>query len=93
MTLCESFLSIPLDWALFKHFFYIKPQMVSKDVYQTCGALGIQAKRPSSYFDMKWPDSLKWWTSTRFYCMEPLTDTGAAALQLYSLALAKWNQS
>lgn len=41
MTLCEAFLGIPLDWALFKQYFYVNPQTVLKDVYQTCGALGI----------------------------------------------------
>lgn len=83
VMLCEVFLGILLDWALFKHYFYAKTQTVSRDVYQMCGALGIQTKHNWSYFEMKWPDSLKGWTSTWFFYMEPLTPAGGVTLQLY----------
>lgn len=69
VTLCKAFLGIPSDWAPFKHYFYAKPQTAMKDVYQTCGTLGIQTKWRSSYFEMKWPDSLKGWTAMWFYCV------------------------
>lgn len=55
--LCEAFHGVPPD--CFKHYFYVKPQTVSRDVYQTRGALGMQAKRTLSYFEMKWHDLLK----------------------------------
>lgn len=58
-----------------------------------CGALGIQAKRTSSYFEMRWPDSLKGWTSTCFYCEEPSTPVDDAAPPPYSSDLVAWYPS
>lgn len=73
VTFCEVFLGIQPNWVLFKHIFYAKPQTVSKDVMQTCGGLGIQIKKSSGYFDMKWPDTMKGWQATWFYYVEPST--------------------
>lgn len=90
VTLCEGFLGIPPNWVLFKHIFYAKPQTVEKNVMQICGGLGIQVKS-SGYFDMKWLDTVKNWQSTWFYCVEPSTVAGPAALPPYTNSAAKWH--
>lgn len=92
VTLTEAFLGISLDWALLKHFFfYVKLQTMPKDVYDTCKAPGIQAKRMSSYFEMKCPDSLKGWTSTWFYFEELSTPICDVALPPYSSTPVVWH--
>lgn len=64
VTLCEGFVGIPPNWVLFKHIFYLKPQMVEKNVKEICGGLGTQAKKSSGYFNLKWLDTVKNWQLT-----------------------------
>lgn len=65
--------------------------MVEKNVIKICDGLGIQVKKSSSYFNMKWPDTVKNWQSAWFYCVEPSTMAGPAALPPYTNSAVKWH--
>lgn len=57
---------------LFKYIFYAKPQTVEKDVMQLCRGLGIQSKKSTNYFDMKWPGTVRDWQSDLVLLRRPI---------------------
>lgn len=85
-------MGIDPHWVLFQYIFCAKPQMVEKDVLQIYGRLGIQAKKKMNYFDMKWPDTVKGFQSTWFYCIEPCTTAGSGGLPPYSAGAVDWHE-
>lgn len=48
-------------------------------------------KKSTGYFKKKWPDTLKGWTVTWFYCIKPSTMAGLAALPPCLHALDEWH--
>jgi hypothetical protein len=94
VTFCECFLGCPAHWGLFKHIFTIRSQSVKKanpddgktNVIQLCGGLGIQRRTGSSFPSLSFPDSVRGWQSTWFYCKDVAAPNMSTGLPPFTLA-------
>jgi hypothetical protein len=93
ITLCECFLGCPPHWGLFKHIFSVRSQAVKKanpkdsktHVIQLCGGLGIQKRGRSGFPSMTFPDSVRGWQSTWFYCKDVASPNMSTGLPPFTL--------
>jgi hypothetical protein len=94
VTFCECFLGCPAHWGLFKHIFTIRSQAVKKantndsktNVIQLCGGLGLQKRTGSSFPSLSFPDSVRGWQSTWFYCKDVASPNMSTGLPPFTLA-------
>ena len=88
-----SFLGCRPHWGLFKHIFTCRSQTVKKaspgnektQVVQMCGGLGIQMRNKSTFPTMSFPESVRCWQSTWFYCKDQPTPSQSTGLPPFSI--------
>lgn len=93
VSMCENFLGCHPHWGLFKHIFTCQSQSVKKanptdertHVIQMCGGLGIHMRGRSSFPPMTFPESVRGWQSTWFYCKDVPTPGQSTGLPPFSL--------
>jgi hypothetical protein len=93
VTMCECFLGCPPHWGLFKHIFTIRSQSVKKaqssdsrtNVIQLCGGLGLQKRTGSAFPALTFPDSVRGWQSTWFYCNDVASPNMSTGLPPFTL--------
>ncbi|KAK1610993.1 hypothetical protein QYE76_034666 [Lolium multiflorum] len=69
ITLCECFLGIPPNWALWKHIFCLR-RNGSHNVTYNIGGVVICVRTDVDYFDVKFPDSVQGWRKKWLYIHE-----------------------
>ncbi|KAK1604246.1 hypothetical protein QYE76_027919 [Lolium multiflorum] len=69
ITLCECFLGIPPNWALWKRIFYLR-RNGSHNVTYNIGGVVICVRTDVDYFDVKFPDSVQGWRKRWLYIHE-----------------------
>ena len=97
ISLCENFLGCRPHWGLFKHIFTCRSQSVKKakssdertQVIQLCGGLAIQMRGKSSFPSITFPESVRGWQSTWFYCKDQVTPGQSTGLPPFSLNRAQ----
>ncbi|SPT20405.1 unnamed protein product [Triticum aestivum] len=97
VSLCENFLGCRPHWGLFKHIFTCRSQSVNKakssdertQVIQLCGGLAIQTRGKSSFPSITFPESVRGWQSTWFYCQDQATPGQSTGLPPFSLDQAQ----
>ncbi|SPT20544.1 unnamed protein product [Triticum aestivum] len=93
VSLCENFLGCRPHWGLFKHIFMCRSQTVKKaspgdertQVVQICGGLGIQVRDKSTFPAMTFPESVRGWQSTWFYCQNEPTPGQSSGLPQFTM--------
>jgi hypothetical protein len=91
---CENFLGCHPHWGLFKHIFTCRSQSIKKanpsdertHVIQMCGGLGIQVRGRSALPAMSFPELVRNWQSTWFYCNDVPYPGMSTGLPPFSLA-------
>ncbi|KAK1662008.1 hypothetical protein QYE76_050167 [Lolium multiflorum] len=69
ITLCECFLGVPPNWALWKRIFYLRRNGSHNFTYNIGGV--VICVRPNvEYFDVKFPDSVQGWRKRWLYVRE-----------------------
>ncbi|KAK1601754.1 hypothetical protein QYE76_017553 [Lolium multiflorum] len=66
ITLCECFLGIPPNWALWKRIFYLR-RNGSHNIAYNIGGVVICVRPDVEYFDVKFPDSVQGWRKRWLY--------------------------
>src|SRR3954468_2689376 len=97
VALCEGFLGCCPHWGLFKHIFTCRSQSVKKarssdertQVIQLCGGLAIQTRVKSCFPSIVFPESVRGWQSTWFYCKDQVTPGQSTGLTPFSLDRAR----
>src|SRR3954471_8073516 len=97
ISLCEGFLGCRPHWGLFKHIFTCRSQSVKKakssdertQVIQLCGGLAIQTRGNSSFPSITFPESVRGWQATWFYCKDQVTPGQSTRLPPFSLERSK----
>jgi hypothetical protein len=69
ITLCESFLGVQPNWALWKHIFFCR-RNGSPNVAYNIGGVVICVRPDVDYFDVKFPDSVQGWRKKWLYIHE-----------------------
>ncbi|KAK1615288.1 hypothetical protein QYE76_020805 [Lolium multiflorum] len=69
ITLCECFLGIPPNWALWKRIFCLR-RNGSHNVTYNIGGVVICVRTDVDYFDIKFPDSVQGWRKKWLYIHE-----------------------
>ncbi|KAK1686230.1 hypothetical protein QYE76_047078 [Lolium multiflorum] len=69
ITLCECFLGIPPNWALWKRIFCLR-RNGSHNVTYNIGGVVICVRTDVDYFDVKFPDSVQGWRKRWLYIHE-----------------------
>jgi hypothetical protein len=67
VQLCETFLSVHLNFSLFKSYFLLKYQP-SVDKWKVISSVGLQTCPRSGFLDLSMKTSLKGWHKSWFYC-------------------------
>jgi hypothetical protein len=64
--LCEAYLGIPLNFPLFKNYFFLKyqPSVANRKVI---GSIGLQTRPRAGFIDLPLKNSLWGWHGTWFY--------------------------
>ena len=92
LSMCENFLGCHPHWGLFKYIFTCRSMAVKKDssigekthVTQLCRGMGIQVRGGRSFPKMSFPDSIKGWQGTWFYCSDIPSAHNQPGLTQYS---------
>ncbi|KAK1647140.1 hypothetical protein QYE76_064945 [Lolium multiflorum] len=74
ITLCESFLGVQPNWALWKHIFLLR-RNGSPNVAYNIGGIVICVRPDVEYFDVKFPDSVQGWRKKWLYIHEESLDS------------------
>ncbi|KAK1642012.1 hypothetical protein QYE76_059817 [Lolium multiflorum] len=74
ITLCECFLGVQPNWALWKRIFCIRPNG-SHGVAYNIGGIVICVRPDVDYFDVKFPDSVQGWRKRWLYVHEESSDS------------------
>ncbi|KAK1662162.1 hypothetical protein QYE76_050321 [Lolium multiflorum] len=69
ITLCEAFLGVQPNWALWKRIFFIR-RNGSPNVAYNIGGVVISVRSTVNYFDVKLPDSVQGWRKKWLYIRE-----------------------
>ncbi|KAK1691929.1 hypothetical protein QYE76_008626 [Lolium multiflorum] len=69
ITLCECFLGVPPNWALWKRIFYLR-RNGSHNIAYNIGGVVICVRPDVEYFDVKFPDSVQGWRRRWLYVRE-----------------------
>ncbi|KAK1605588.1 hypothetical protein QYE76_029261 [Lolium multiflorum] len=69
ITLCEAFLGVQPNWALWKHIFFCR-RNGSPNVAYNIGGVVISVRPTVDYFDVKLPDSVQGWRKKWLYIQE-----------------------
>ncbi|KAK1613207.1 hypothetical protein QYE76_036880 [Lolium multiflorum] len=69
ITLCECFLGVPPNWALWKRIFYLRRNGSHNFTYNIGGVV-ICVRPDVEYFDVKFPDSVQGWRKRWLYVRE-----------------------
>ncbi|KAK1613783.1 hypothetical protein QYE76_019300 [Lolium multiflorum] len=69
ITLCECFLGVPPNWALWKRIFYLHRNGSHNFTYNIGGVV-ICVRPDVEYFDVKFPDSVQGWRKRWLYVRE-----------------------
>ncbi|KAK1647185.1 hypothetical protein QYE76_064990 [Lolium multiflorum] len=69
ITLCEAFLGVQPNWALWKHIFFCR-RNGSANVAYNIGGVVISVRSSVNYFDVKLPDSVQGWRKKWLYIRE-----------------------
>ncbi|KAK1649775.1 hypothetical protein QYE76_067580 [Lolium multiflorum] len=69
ITLCECFLGIPPNWALWKRIFLLR-RNASRNATYNIGGVVICVRTDVDYFDVKFPDSVQGWRKKWLYIHE-----------------------
>ncbi|KAK1641924.1 hypothetical protein QYE76_059729 [Lolium multiflorum] len=69
ITLCEAFLGVQPNWALWKHIFFCR-RNGSPNVAYNIGGVVISVRPTVDYFDVKLPDSVQGWRKKWLYIRE-----------------------
>ncbi|KAK1646749.1 hypothetical protein QYE76_064554 [Lolium multiflorum] len=69
ITLCECFLGIPPNWALWKRIFLLR-RNASRNATYNIGGVVICVRTDVEYFDVKFPDSVQGWRKKWLYIHE-----------------------
>ncbi|KAK1660899.1 hypothetical protein QYE76_049058 [Lolium multiflorum] len=69
ITLCESFLGVQPNWALWKRLFFCRHNG-STNVAYNIGGVAISVRPDVDYFDVKFPDSVQGWRKKWLYIHE-----------------------
>ena len=93
VSMCEGFLGCRPHWGLFKRIFTCRSQTVKKAspgdektrVVQMCGGLGIQVRNNSTFPPMSFPESVRGWQSTWFYCQVQSTPGQSSGLPPFTM--------
>ncbi|KAM0878860.1 hypothetical protein ACQ4PT_034606 [Festuca glaucescens] len=74
ITLCECFLGVHSNWALWKRIFYLR-RNGSHNIAYNIGGVVICVRPDVEYFDVKFPDSVQGWRKRWLYVREECTDS------------------
>ncbi len=74
ITLCECFLGIQPNWALWKRIFYLR-RNGSHNIAYNIGGVVICVRPDVEYFDVKFPDSVQGWRRRWLYVREECPDS------------------
>ncbi|KAK1613662.1 hypothetical protein QYE76_019179 [Lolium multiflorum] len=74
ITLCECFLGIHPNWALWKRIFYLR-RNGSHNIAYNIGGVVICVRPDVEYFDIKFPDSVQGWRRRWLYVREECPDS------------------
>ncbi|KAK1664795.1 hypothetical protein QYE76_052954 [Lolium multiflorum] len=69
ITLCECFLGVPPNWALWKRIFLLR-RNASRNATYNIGGVVICVRTDVEYFDVKFPDSVQGWRKKWLYIHE-----------------------
>ncbi|KAK1669816.1 hypothetical protein QYE76_057975 [Lolium multiflorum] len=69
ITLCEAFLGVSPNWALWKRIFFCR-RNGSPNVAYNIGGVVISIRSTANYFDVKLPDSVQGWRKRWLYIRE-----------------------
>ncbi|KAK1692652.1 hypothetical protein QYE76_009349 [Lolium multiflorum] len=69
ITLCECFLGVPPNWALWKRIFCLR-RNASRNATYNIGGVVICVRTDVDYFDVKFPDSVQGWRKKWLYIHE-----------------------
>ncbi|KAK1649337.1 hypothetical protein QYE76_067142 [Lolium multiflorum] len=69
ITLCEAFLGVSPNWALWKRIFFCR-RNGSHNVAYNIGGVVISIRSTANYFDVKLPDSVQGWRKRWLYIRE-----------------------
>ncbi|KAK1642715.1 hypothetical protein QYE76_060520 [Lolium multiflorum] len=73
ITLCEAFLGVQPNWALWKRIFFCR-RNGSPNVAYNIGGVVISVRPTVDYFDVKLPDSVQGWRKKWLYIQEETMD-------------------
>ncbi|KAM0931008.1 hypothetical protein ACQ4PT_000590 [Festuca glaucescens] len=74
ITLCECFLGVHPNWALWKRIFYLR-RNGSHNIAYNIGGVVICVRPDVEYFDVKFPDSVQGWRKKWLYVHEECSDS------------------
>ncbi|KAM0858486.1 hypothetical protein ACQ4PT_047804 [Festuca glaucescens] len=74
ITLCECFLGVHPNWALWKRIFYLR-RNGSHNITYNIGGVVICVRPDVKYFDVKFPDSVQGWRKRWLYVHEECPDS------------------
>ncbi|KAK1643230.1 hypothetical protein QYE76_061035 [Lolium multiflorum] len=74
ITLCESFLGVHPNWALWTRIFLVR-RNGSHNIAYNIGGVVIYVRPDVEYFDVKFPDSVQGWRKKWLYVREECTDS------------------
>ncbi len=74
ITLCECFLGVHPNWALWKRIFYLR-RNGSHNIAYNIGGVVICVRPDVEYFDVKFPDSVQGWRKRWLYIHEECPDS------------------
>ncbi|KAK1619160.1 hypothetical protein QYE76_024677 [Lolium multiflorum] len=74
ITLCECFLGVHPNWALWKRIFYCR-RNGSHNIAYNIGGVVICVRPDVEYFDVKFPDSVQGWRKRWLYVHEESSDS------------------
>ncbi|KAK1608207.1 hypothetical protein QYE76_031880 [Lolium multiflorum] len=74
ITLCESFLGVQPNWALWKRIFLLH-RNGSPNIAYNIGGVVICVRPDVEYFDVKFPDSVQGWHKKWLYVLEECADS------------------
>ncbi|KAK1648983.1 hypothetical protein QYE76_066788 [Lolium multiflorum] len=74
ITLCECFLGVQPNWALWKRIFYLR-RNGSHNIAYNIGGVVICVRPDVEYFDVKFPDSVQGWRKRWLYVREECADS------------------
>lgn len=60
------------------------PEGPKTNLIQLCGGLGVQLKKSGTYPELKFPDTIKGWQGTWFYCKDIPTSEYVTGLPPFS---------